>query len=172
MEALATVAPRQPVTSLRSATAAERLRAARTCCDHLAGRLGVALSEELVATGSLRLRDGTFSVTRNGEALLRDLGVHLTTVHQRKRAFPIPCLDWTERRARRRNRRRTLRSTSRAGLDRATRTRQGGCSYGRGSSESPIAIRGPVADSRGVYRARAKRPDTSSRRRRPIASFA
>jgi DNA-binding transcriptional ArsR family regulator len=98
MEALATVAPRRPVTSLRAATSAERLRAARTCYDHLAGRLGVALSEALVATGSLQLRDGSFFVTRNGEALFRDLGVDLTTVQQRKRAFAIPCLDWTERR--------------------------------------------------------------------------
>jgi DNA-binding transcriptional ArsR family regulator len=98
IEALATIAPRRPVTSLRGATSVERLRTARTCYDHLAGRLGVALSEALVARGMLRLRDGVFIVTRKGEAAFGDLGVDLTVVRLRKRAFAIPCLDWTERR--------------------------------------------------------------------------
>jgi DNA-binding transcriptional ArsR family regulator len=98
IEALATIAPRRPVTSLRGATSAERLRTARTCYDHLAGRLGVALTEALVTRGMLRLRDGVFIVTRKGEAAFTDLGIDLTVARLRKRAFAIPCLDWTERR--------------------------------------------------------------------------
>jgi len=98
IEALATIAPRRPVTSLRDATSAERLRTARTCYDHLAGRLGVALSEALVATGALRLRDGAYLVTRKGEVVFSALGIDLTAARLRRRAFAIPCLDWTERR--------------------------------------------------------------------------
>jgi DNA-binding transcriptional ArsR family regulator len=98
IEALATIAPRRPVTSLRGATSAERLRTARTCYDHLAGRLGVAVSEALVTRGMLRLRDGKFVLTRKGEAVFTELGINPTMVRLRKRAFAIPCLDWTERR--------------------------------------------------------------------------
>lgn len=43
IEALAAIAPSQPVTSLRQGTRAQRLRTARTCYDHLAGALGVAV---------------------------------------------------------------------------------------------------------------------------------
>ncbi len=98
IEALAVIAPRRPVTSLRTATSAERLRAGRMCYDHLAGRLGVGLTEALVTTRALRLHDGGFSVTRGGERLFRDLGLELPMIRERKRAFAIACLDWTERR--------------------------------------------------------------------------
>ena len=49
LEALAAIAPTRPVRSLRDATVSEAIRNARTCYDHLAGRLGVELSAALEA---------------------------------------------------------------------------------------------------------------------------
>ncbi len=58
LEALARVAPPAPVRSLREGTRAEALRTARTCYDHLAGRLGVALMTALIADGHVTGGDG------------------------------------------------------------------------------------------------------------------
>lgn len=57
-EALAPLAPMQPVTSLRQATRANAIREARTCYDHLAGRLGVQITQALISTGALATTDG------------------------------------------------------------------------------------------------------------------
>lgn len=56
LETLARCSPSQPVTSLREGTRAEALRTARTCYDHLAGRLGVAVTSALLAGVRWRAR--------------------------------------------------------------------------------------------------------------------
>ncbi|MHB8313998.1 MAG: ArsR/SmtB family transcription factor, partial [Candidatus Dormibacteria bacterium] len=53
IEALARISPTRPVRSLRQATHADAIRRARTCYDHVAGRLGVAICDALVETGAL-----------------------------------------------------------------------------------------------------------------------
>ena len=57
LEALAYLAPTRRVVSLGQSTHAEAIRRARTCYDHLAGRLGVALCDALVATSVLQIED-------------------------------------------------------------------------------------------------------------------
>ena len=74
------------------------LRAARTCYDHLAGRLGVDLADALAARGRLDFdRDGG-AVTEAGRAFLRDFGIDMDGAAKAKRMFCRPCLDWSERR--------------------------------------------------------------------------
>jgi DNA-binding transcriptional ArsR family regulator len=75
----------------------EALRTARTCWDHLAGRLGVALHAGLVARGVLRPAPGGWETTATGDALLERLGVDLDAA-QRARRFACDCMDWSERR--------------------------------------------------------------------------
>src|SRR4051795_5513940 len=58
IEALARVAPAGPVRSLREGTRAHALRQARTCYDHVAGRLGVALFGALIEHGAVVGGDG------------------------------------------------------------------------------------------------------------------
>ncbi|MDF0528777.1 metalloregulator ArsR/SmtB family transcription factor [Tsukamurella sp. 8F] len=60
VERLAAFAPREESRSLRSATRAERLRTARTCYDHFAGRLGVAIMGSLLEHGYVVGGDGLF----------------------------------------------------------------------------------------------------------------
>ena len=95
IEAVARVAPAQPVTSLRQGTRAHAVRYARHCYDHLAGRLGVAVAESLDAQGFLRTdADASgYTVTAAGAARLAELGVDVDAGDTGR-----CCLDWTEQR--------------------------------------------------------------------------
>ncbi|AWN49375.1 transcriptional regulator [Methylobacterium terrae] len=77
------------------------LREARTCYDHLAGRLAVAMTDALVARGAVELGADGGALTPAGEDFLRGLGVDLAAAQagpSRRRVFCRPCLDWSERR--------------------------------------------------------------------------
>jgi DNA-binding transcriptional ArsR family regulator len=99
LEALAAVAPPEVAAPRRSPGEAERLRQGRTCYDHLAGRLGVAVTEGLVSRRALRRQENAFTLTRLGTDLLEGLGVDVRHARTRKRAFALACLDWTEKRS-------------------------------------------------------------------------
>jgi hypothetical protein len=96
LEALARLAPRQPVRSLRQARAAEALAEARSCYDHLAGRLGVAVFDGLVEAGTLLQRDGGLLV--GDRAVLEGWGIDVEALLAMRRPVVRACLDWTERR--------------------------------------------------------------------------
>lgn len=89
LEALAVLSPATPVRSLRQASAANALRQGRTCYDHLAGRLGIAMTDALITSGVIT---GEFAV--RDLAPLAPLDLHLPNT-----ARPIvrSCMDWTER---------------------------------------------------------------------------
>jgi DNA-binding transcriptional ArsR family regulator len=74
------------------------LRRARTCYDHLAGRVGVALADALTAEGHVVLGDDGGTVTDSGTAFLQGIGIDLHSGRPRQRCFCRPCLDWSERR--------------------------------------------------------------------------
>lgn len=98
IEDLATVAGvPTPTTSLRTGRRAARLRAARTCYDHLAGALGVALFDALVTEGWLTQRDGLALTDAGHDRVLGFLGSDV--LQPRGRPFLRVCLDWTERRS-------------------------------------------------------------------------
>jgi DNA-binding transcriptional ArsR family regulator len=115
LEALARIAPPAPVRSLREGTKASAVRAARTCYDHLAGRLGVALMSGLIAEGVLTGGDGRhdrrrarrdrpsaagrdldYRLTDGGAHRLRDLGVDVDGALAGPRAPIRYCVDWSE----------------------------------------------------------------------------
>jgi DNA-binding transcriptional ArsR family regulator len=85
--------PEQPK-SLRASVRARRLADARTCYDHLAGRMGVALREGMLTEGLLDNHNG-LAVTQYGRTVLTELGVDLAPT---RRPLLRDCLDWTERR--------------------------------------------------------------------------
>ncbi len=98
MEALAVLAPEAAPRTHRQARIGRAVRAARTCYDHLAGRLGVAVTGALLERGALRAEEGHFAVTSGGERLLgAGLGIDLAAARERRRAFAPACLDWSER---------------------------------------------------------------------------
>ncbi|WP_329430252.1 hypothetical protein OG339_19130 [Streptosporangium sp. NBC_01495] len=82
--------------TLRAASAARALAGARTCYDHLAGRLGVTITDALTARGLLR-QDAGFALSDEGLSWFAvELGAPLPAAGRRPVARP--CLDWTERR--------------------------------------------------------------------------
>ena len=72
------------------------LQAGRTCYSHLAGRLGVAICDALIAQHSVEIIDDLAHVTPQGLAFLRDFGVDVSRL-QRHPATRT-CIDWSERR--------------------------------------------------------------------------
>jgi len=116
LEALARLSSPAPVRSLREGTRAAALRAARTCYDHLAGRLGVEIFGRLIADGDVVGGDGRhhrdrvvhdrfstgghdldYRLTDSGRARLAQLGVRLP--ERTDGAVPLRyCVDWTEQR--------------------------------------------------------------------------
>ena len=74
------------------------MREARTCYDHLAGELGVAVAEALVAQRLLVLSDEAGVVTRRGRKFFGDFGLDLAAIGQQRRCFCRICIDLTERR--------------------------------------------------------------------------
>ncbi|MGZ5925025.1 MAG: ArsR/SmtB family transcription factor, partial [Rhizomicrobium sp.] len=74
-----------------------------TCYDHLAGRLGVSLSDALTAAGYAELSDESGVITERGLAFLDQVGIDVSAMRQRNtmksgRLMCRPCLDWSERR--------------------------------------------------------------------------
>lgn len=80
----------------------EALRAGRTCYDHLAGRLGVAIADAMIEGGYAEFSDEAGIVTDRGAALLSKIGIDLKALSAKprpgKKVFCRPCLDWSERR--------------------------------------------------------------------------
>lgn len=75
-----------------------QLRAARTCYDHIAGRLGVLLHNHFRASGLISAHgDAAYAVTPKGTSQFAALGIDLEEIRSMRRKFAYPCLDWSER---------------------------------------------------------------------------
>ena len=114
LEHLVRLAPPRPVTSLREGTRAARLRSARTCYDHFAGRLGVAVMGSLLDHGVLLGGDGHYDPDRDSHDALSNPGhdVHYELaptaadflddagieIPSGRRPLIRYCVDWTEQR--------------------------------------------------------------------------
>ncbi|MES2612849.1 MAG: helix-turn-helix transcriptional regulator [Pseudomonadota bacterium] len=95
----ASATPRRVVVGPRDTA----LRTARTCYDHIAGRLGVAITEHLLGEGAMAFDgDAGGHVTAQAAPVLRRLGLYeaagQATAGSGKRPHCRPCLDWSERR--------------------------------------------------------------------------
>lgn len=93
VESLASLAPRKPVRSLRQSNRAGALGAARTCYGHLAGRLGVGLTEAMEERVLIEREGDVFLLSAEGRGWLNDLGIS-----KPPRAGKA-CNDWSERRS-------------------------------------------------------------------------
>jgi DNA-binding transcriptional ArsR family regulator len=97
LEALALVGSARGGAPVAEAAPNGSLRFARTCYDHLAGILGVRITERLVEQRYIVGREG-YELTPAGDAWLGSLGVDVDAVRSARRVVARPCLDWTERR--------------------------------------------------------------------------
>ena len=91
LEALATIAQPRGAASAREAHAARQIRLARTCYDHLAGAVGVRVTEALLEQRSVTLSGRTFALTRAGEERLAAIGVPVAEARAARRVFARAC---------------------------------------------------------------------------------
>ena len=78
-----------------------RLRAARTCYDHLAGMVGVSLHDRFKTLGWLAdssANADAYDLTANGTKAFEALGIDIEATRTLRRRFACACLDWSERR--------------------------------------------------------------------------
>ena len=98
IEAMLRIAPARTAQSLRQSNRGEAIRHARTCYDHLAGTLGVGLTDVLQHQRVIKAADSAYQLTESGQQRLESLGLDIAALRQRHRSFARPCQDWTERR--------------------------------------------------------------------------
>lgn len=99
LERLMGLAARSGLKRTRPGPREPELRRARVCYDHLAGELGVAMLDGLIATGRLAADGETLTLTAAGEAFLDDFGVELAPLRAARRPLCKSCLDWSVRRS-------------------------------------------------------------------------
>lgn len=98
LEAMAVVAPLPVVKTPRESAEMEAIRHGRTCYDHLAGELGVSVTQAMVE-GRLIVQQGDrFELTEKGRAWLKTWGIDEDEARKKRRVFAFACIDWTERR--------------------------------------------------------------------------
>lgn len=98
LESLALIAPAQQARSLNEGLDMQAVHRARTCYDHLAGALGVALTQALIDKGLIQQHDEAYEVTEPGECWLDAFGIDRLQLQNQRRIFAAICLDWSERR--------------------------------------------------------------------------
>ena len=99
VEALSRLTASDPVTTLRGHHRQTALRQARSCYDHLAGWLGVAVADLFLARGWVTDHDGAWTLIPTGPAdSSATLGIPLVLPACGHRPAVRPCPDWTERR--------------------------------------------------------------------------
>lgn len=98
LESFLAISQPPEVRSLKQSSQVKLLREARTCYDHLAGKLGVDLTESMLNAGYLEKLEREFVITTKGELFFTDFGIDLGELKRKRRSFSHACLDWSERR--------------------------------------------------------------------------
>jgi hypothetical protein len=73
-----------------------RLREARTCYDHIAGRVGVLMHNSFKKLKWLSGND-EYDLSPQGQKQFETLGIDVEATRLQRRRFAYPCLDWSER---------------------------------------------------------------------------
>jgi DNA-binding transcriptional ArsR family regulator len=97
LEKLLTLTEERKPNSFKEVSRLKEIHFARTCYDHLAGRLGVELTNSLLENNYIVDSGENFELTPLGEAFFDSVGMELSLLKRKRRAFTCKCLDWSER---------------------------------------------------------------------------
>ena len=97
LEALGRITPARRGAAANAEAPNGSIRFARTCYDHLAGVLGIMVTERLLER-QLIVGSDSYEVTDAGVGWLASLGIDINGLRRSRRVVARPCLDWTERR--------------------------------------------------------------------------
>jgi DNA-binding transcriptional ArsR family regulator len=98
LEALNAISPEHAIVSLHQSDASAAMKLARMCYDHLAGYVGVAITEALSKRSVISARGRDFTITRKGASWLMEFGLDPEALSESRRKLATQCLDWSERR--------------------------------------------------------------------------
>ena len=74
------------------------IKQCRTCYDHLAGKVGVAVTDSLLQQKIIMRNKNNFEVSSKGRKWFSGLSIDIDELKLQRRSFLRPCLDWSERR--------------------------------------------------------------------------
>ncbi|HET7628026.1 MAG TPA: metalloregulator ArsR/SmtB family transcription factor [Bacillales bacterium] len=97
LETVLSIAKPPEIRSLRQSSQMKALKSGRTCYDHLAGELGVTVTEAMQQAGFIVLAEKEWQVTEKGERFFAEFGLNLQALRKKRRTFARACLDWSER---------------------------------------------------------------------------
>ncbi|MBF4492806.1 winged helix-turn-helix transcriptional regulator [Flavobacterium sp. MR2016-29] len=98
LEAMASLVPKPKVSVENKTENYPPIKFCRTCYDHLAGKIGVALTDSLLEQKIIVEKNNAFEISFEGEKWFSNFGINLEEAQKQKRIFLKPCLDWSERR--------------------------------------------------------------------------
>jgi DNA-binding transcriptional ArsR family regulator len=98
LEAIANLMPKENLMPPDDVSNATRIKYCRTCYDHLAGKVGVAITDKLLSMKILEVDDQDFAISKKGVTWFGDLDISIPELQEKKRAMARVCLDWSERR--------------------------------------------------------------------------
>ncbi|MRX67826.1 transcriptional regulator, ArsR family [Flavobacterium resistens] len=98
LEAMASLVPKPEILSKNKPEKYPPIKFCRTCYDHLAGKIGVALTDSLLEQNIIKENNNAFEISIEGKKWFSDFGINLEEAQKQKRIFLKPCLDWSERR--------------------------------------------------------------------------
>jgi DNA-binding transcriptional ArsR family regulator len=98
IEAMASLIPHATGKKNDNIEITSEIKYCRTCYDHLAGKVGVALTDSLLKQKIIVERKNNFEISSKGEKWFSDFGIHINELKEQRRSFLRPCLDWSERR--------------------------------------------------------------------------
>lgn len=98
IEAMTTLLPHSTTKSSFINESNSAIKECRTCYDHLAGKVGVALTDSLLKQKIIVENNKFFEVSSKGKKWFSDFEIDIDELQQQRRSFLRPCLDWSERR--------------------------------------------------------------------------
>lgn len=99
LESLLCLTPERKPNSFKEVSRNKEIHLARTCYDHLAGKLGVGVTHSLLNHNLISdTGEKDFELTEQGEEFFINIGIDIKQSRKKRRSFSCKCLDWSERR--------------------------------------------------------------------------
>ncbi|MEP6928345.1 MAG: helix-turn-helix domain-containing protein [Ginsengibacter sp.] len=98
IEAMANLIPHPATGKNQDTENMSPIKHCRTCYDHLAGKVGVLITDSLLQQKIILDRNNSFELSIKGQKWFRGLDINIDKLKQQRRFFLRPCLDWSERR--------------------------------------------------------------------------
>ena len=97
IEAIGSIVPKKKHQEFVNHTFNSTIKFCRTCYDHLAGKVGVMLTESLLKQKIIALEKTEYTITNKGKKFFNDFEIDTEALKKQRRFFARPCLDWSER---------------------------------------------------------------------------